>query len=143
MDEQPARDDVREHVRRYDEALAAGDLVAVDAVFRPGPTTSRFGLDEVTYGSDSIAALRRRRPAAPPATFERADERSELELLCDHVGLATTEYRDVTGARRRRTQVWVRDDGGRWCIAHAHLSVERPPGEGPAGPGDRSPGGGR
>ena len=43
---------------RYEAALMANDLAALDALFWPNPLTVRFGPGQNLYGIEAIAAFR-------------------------------------------------------------------------------------
>ena len=51
----------------YERALVIDDIAVLDRYFLDRPETVRFGVGENLFGSEAIAAIRRRRPLAGPA----------------------------------------------------------------------------
>ena len=80
---------------RYEQALVTNDVAALDAIFRADPRTIRYGVAEILYGHDEIAAFRaarspvglarthRRRPSSPPtAAISRWPRRCSTAPPC-------------------------------------------------------------
>lgn len=62
------RAEVSEAFARYEAALQANDVATLNALFRPGAETIRYGIAENLYGHDEIAAFR---GARSPASLVR------------------------------------------------------------------------
>ena len=60
--------EVREAFGRYEEALVANDVPALNAFFRDDPRTIRYGIAENLYGHDEIKAFR---GARSPVVMQR------------------------------------------------------------------------
>ena len=54
--------EVTEAFMRYERALVANDVAALDAMFWNNPKTLRFGIAENLYGYEAIASFRSSRP---------------------------------------------------------------------------------
>ena len=80
--------EVRAAVARYEAALAADDLAALDALFAAGPTTLRADAGGVLVGSERISEFRRGRGGAP------AREVTALHVVVHAPGLATASLRN-------------------------------------------------
>jgi len=62
------RAEVSEAFARYEAALQANAVATLNALFRPGAETIRYGIAENLYGHDEIAAFR---GARSPASLVR------------------------------------------------------------------------
>ena len=58
---------------RYEKALMEDDVTAMDDLFRQAPETVRYGVGEVLYGYDDIAAFRRSRGGSPQRKLGRVE----------------------------------------------------------------------
>jgi Protein of unknown function (DUF3225) len=112
--------EVTEAFHRYERALVANDVEALDTMFWNSPSTLRFGIGENLYGYDAIAAFR---SARPPIDLTRRLDNTVITSYGRDLATANTEFRrvgsDVTG---RQSHVWLRTEGG-WRIAAAHVSL--------------------
>jgi ketosteroid isomerase-like protein len=110
---------VRDAFERYNAALDAGDVAALNGFFRDSPQTVRFGPGENLFGFAEIAAFRsgRWQPGAGARVFER--------VVVSPFGrdFATTNalIRGADGTLSRQSQTWVRGPAG-WQIVAAHVS---------------------
>ena len=105
---------------RYEAALMADDLAAMDALFHDATTTNRFGVGEVLFGSDAIRDFRRGRGGAPPRRLGRV----AITAYGDSAATADAEFfRDGSDRRGRQSQTWVRFADG-WKVVSAHVSLE-------------------
>jgi len=113
---------------RYEAALVANDVDALDALFLPGPDTIRYGIGENLYG---IAAIRAFRKARSPQGLARRLDRTVITTHGPDCAIAATLfYRDsAPGKVGRQMQTWVRTPDG-WRVAAAHVSIiDQPAGE--------------
>lgn len=112
--------DVRAAFDRYEAALMADDVTAMDDLFRQAPETVRYGVGEVLYGYDEIAAFRRARGGSPQRTLGRV----EITTYGDSFATANAEFfREDTDKRGRQSQAWVKFEDG-WKVVSAHVSIE-------------------
>ncbi len=104
----------------YEAALMADDIAAMDALFHDAPTTNRFGVGEVLYGSAEIRAFRKGRGGAPQRRLGR------VSITVYGTGFATADaefFRNGSDRRGRQSQSWVRFADG-WKVVSAHVSLE-------------------
>ena len=105
---------------RYEKALMDDDIQVMDELFRQAPETVRYGVGEVLYGYNEIAAFRRGRGGSP----QRQLGRVEITVYGDDTATANAEFfRDGTDKRGRQSQTWVRFPEG-WKVVSAHVSIE-------------------
>ncbi len=130
--------EVSQAFERYEAALRAHDLAALDAFFWDDRRAVRYGLAEHGYGAETIRAQRRRMAPVWPA---RRLARTVVTAFGRDVATVSTEFvGDDAGRVGRQTQTWVRLAGS-WRVAVAHVSVA---GAADLGPGGRAaPPGGR
>lgn len=110
---------VRAAFDRYEAALLANDVPALDAFFLHRDDTVRYGVSEIQYGIYEIRAFR-----AVQLPFERELERVSIVTYGKEVATASTLfYRpDIPGQVGRQQQTWVFIEGG-WKVAAAHVSM--------------------
>jgi hypothetical protein len=102
---------------RYETALMADDIDALNGFFWDDERTIRYALGVNSYGHGEIEAARRARPAEA-----RSLERTVITTYGTDYGTADTEFtRTKSGRRGRQSQTWVRFDHG-WRITSAHVS---------------------
>jgi Protein of unknown function (DUF3225) len=112
--------EVTEAFMRYEHALVANDVAALDGLFWTSPHTLRFGIGENLYGYDAIAAFRAGRP---PIDLTRRLMNTVITTYGRDMATANTEFQRVGATRTgRQSHVWVRTDQG-WRIAAAHVSL--------------------
>lgn len=112
--------EVRAAFDRYEAALMADDVPAMDDLFRQAPETVRYGVGEVLYGYDEIAAFRRARGGSPQRTLGRV----EIATYGDSFATANAEFfREGADKRGRQSQAWVKFADG-WKVVSAHVSIE-------------------
>jgi hypothetical protein len=105
--------------RAYEAALMADDVAAMDALFHDAPTTNRYGVGEMLYGSDAIRAFRRGRGGSP----QRVLGRVAITTYGDAFATADTEFvREGAARTGRQSQAWVKFADG-WKIVSAHVSL--------------------
>jgi len=111
--------EVRAAFDRYEAALLANDVPALDAFFLQRADTVRYGVSEIQYGIDEIRAFR-----ALQHPFERDLERVSIVTYGKEVATASTLfYRpDFPGQVGRQQQTWVFTEDG-WKVAAAHVSM--------------------
>jgi ketosteroid isomerase-like protein len=112
--------EVTEAFQRYERALVANDVEALDAMFWDNPNTLRFGIAENLYGYEAIASFRSSRP---PIDLTRQLKNTSIVSYGRDFATANTEFQrassTVTG---RQSHVWIRTEDG-WRIAAAHVSL--------------------
>ena len=118
IDRAPIVAEVRAAFARYESALVANDLAALDAFFWDSPSVVRYGANENLYGIDAVRAFRATRS---PAGLARSLANTVITTFGDDFAVASTEF-DRGGAKGRQQQTWVRIHG-RWCIVAAHISM--------------------
>ncbi len=105
---------------RYEAALMADDVPAMDALFHDAPSTVRYGVGEVLYGADAIRAFRQGRGGSPRRRLGR------VAIHCYGRDFATADaefFHDGADRRGRQSQSWVRFTDG-WRVVSAHVSLE-------------------
>jgi hypothetical protein len=126
--------EVTEAFERYERALVANDVAALDAMFWNNPNTLRFGIAENLYGYEAIAAFR---SARSPINLARQLKNTMIVSYGRNFATANTEFQRVgSTVTGRQSHVWVRTELG-WRIAAAHVSLmPAPPREAPRIAGD-------
>jgi 1-carboxybiuret hydrolase subunit AtzH-like protein len=112
---------------RYERALVANDVATLNAIFRADARTIRYGIAEILYGYDEIAAFR---VARSPVGLARACSKTVITTYGSDFAVASTLFhRDTAfGKVGRQMQTWVRFDEG-WRIVAAHVSmIDQPAG---------------
>jgi hypothetical protein len=106
---------------RYEKALDANDVGALDEFFHDDPRTIRYGGAENLYGFAAIAAFR---AARSPAGLTRTLSKTVISTYGrDHAVASTLFHRPSTpGKVGRQMQTWVRLPQG-WRIVAAHVSL--------------------
>ena len=106
--------------QRYERALVANDVEALDALFWNSSKTLRFGIGENLYGYDAIAAFRSNRPTID---LTRQLKNTVIVSYGRDFATANTEFQRVGSTLiGRQSHVWLRTDKG-WRIAAAHVSL--------------------
>ena len=113
--------EVREAFSRYEKALVENDVATLDALFKDGPHTIRYGAAEILYGFGEIAAFRAGRS---PAGLARSLSRTVITTYGRDFAVASTLFHRPTTPGRigRQMQTWVRFPEG-WRVAAAHVSL--------------------
>jgi len=114
--------EVREAFERYEQALMANDVAALDGFFRNDPRTIRYGVAENLYGFSEIAAFRAARSSVG---LSRTLSKTMISTYGRDFAVASTLFqRPSAGAGRigRQMQTWVRFPDG-WFVVAAHVSV--------------------
>jgi hypothetical protein len=106
---------------RYERALVANDVAALDVMFHDNPRTIRYGGGENLYGYAEIEAFRAARSAAGLA---RSLSRTVITTYGRDHAVASTLFRRVStpGKIGRQMQTWVRFPQG-WRVVAAHVSL--------------------
>jgi len=111
--------------QKYEEALVANDVAALQGFFWNSPRAIRFGVTEELYGADAITRFRQGRVIN---FSERRSVRQEVVTFGSDLGITTLEFTlNVAGQSRagRQTQVWARVEEQGWRIVSAHISSKR------------------
>jgi hypothetical protein len=104
---------------RYERALMANDVAALNQIFRADPRTIRYGVGENLYGHAAIAGFR---AARSPVGLARTLSRTVITTYGRDVGVASTLVHRTPGKIGRQMQTWVRFPDG-WHVVAAHVSV--------------------
>jgi hypothetical protein len=106
---------------RYEQALVANDVAALNAFFRDDPRTIRYGAGEILYGYDQIKAFR---AARSPVALGRTLSRTVITTYGRDFAVAATLYErpSAPGKTGRQMQTWVRFPEG-WRVVAAHVSL--------------------
>ena len=117
--------EVTEAFGRYEKALIANDVPALDAFFWNNPRVVRFALHDNGYGFEAIARSRR---ARGPIDLARRLQNTVITTFGRDFATANTEFRRADSGREgRQSQTWVRTAEG-WKVVSAHVSWLVPPG---------------
>ena len=113
--------EVTEQFARYEKALVSNDVAVLGELFRNDPRTLRYGIGEILYGYEAIAAFRAAR--SPVGLMRRTDRTVITTYGRDTAVASTLFYRDsLPGRVGRQMQTWVRFPEG-WKIVAAHVSI--------------------
>jgi hypothetical protein len=106
---------------RYEKALVANDVAALDALFHDDPRTIRYGGAENLHGYAAIEAFR---AARSPAGLARTLSKTVITSYGrDYAVASTLFHRDTSpGKVGRQMQTWVRFPQG-WRVVAGHVSV--------------------
>ena len=104
---------------RYERALMANDVAALNGIFRDDERTIRYGAGENLYGHAAIAGFR---AARSPLGLARTLSRTVITTYGRDVGVASTLYHRTPGKIGRQMQTWVRFPDG-WHVVAAHVSM--------------------
>ncbi|MGH6645380.1 oxalurate catabolism protein HpxZ [Aquabacterium sp.] len=105
---------------RYEDALMANDVDALNAYFWASPCTTRYGIADRQVGHEALVAYRKT-VSAPDYTRQLHDVR--ITAFGADMAVAMTEFtRSDTPLRGFQTQTWVRFSDG-WKIVSAHVSM--------------------
>ena len=105
--------------RRYEAALLAADAAALDELFWNDARVIRYGVEEILYGHEAIAAFNARRRLNP----ERVLADTVVTSFGADFATASTLFTDVPeGKIGRQMQSWARTSDG-WRVVAAHVSV--------------------
>ena len=117
--------EVRAAFERYEQALVANDVTALDAMFHADARTIRYGGGENLYGHGEIATFR---AARSPLGLARTLSRTVITAYGrDHAIASTLFHRaSMPGKVGRQMQTWVRFPQG-WRIVAASVSAIEPP----------------
>jgi hypothetical protein len=105
---------------RYERALVANDMAALDQLFWISPFTLRYGVAQNLYGYDAIANFRATRP---PINMTRRLMNTVITAYGRDFATANTEFqREGSTVTGRQSHVWLGTTEG-WRIAAAHVSL--------------------
>ena len=112
---------VRTAFERYEDALVANDVAALDAMFHDDARTIRYGGAENLYGYQAIEAFR---AARSPAGLARTLSKTVITTYGRDHAVASTLFRRAStpGKVGRQMQTWVRFPQG-WRVVAAHVSL--------------------
>ena len=105
----------------YERALMSDDLVTLDRLFAPGPTTLRGDAQGLLVGHDQISAFRGSRGGAP----KRRIVQTHVQTIDDDHALVVAVTELERGGRGQQTQLWARTADG-WVVTAAHVAVPGP-----------------
>ena len=117
--------EVRAAFDRYEKALTTNDVTVLDETFHVDPRTIRYGMAEILYGHDEIAAFR---AARSPVGLARRISRTVITTYGRDFAVASTLFHRATlpGKVGRQMQTWVRFPEG-WRVVAAHVSLIEEP----------------
>ena len=106
---------------RYEKALMANDVDALQSLFWNSSHTIRYGIGENLYGYDEIGAFRAGRS---PVGLARTLSRTVITTYGRDFATASTLFHRATvpGKVGRQMQSWARTPDG-WRVVAAHVSV--------------------
>jgi ketosteroid isomerase-like protein len=106
---------------RYEQALVANDVAALDALFHDDARTIRYGGSENLYGFHEIEAFR---AARSPVGLARTLSKTVITTYGRDCAVASTLFRRTStpGKIGRQMQTWVRFAEG-WRVVAAHVSL--------------------
>ena len=105
---------------RYEKALMANDVTALNAFFWKDRLTLRFGVGENLYGYDAIAAYRQGNTGGSP---QRVLKNTVITTYGRDYATANTEFQRIGSQKSgRQSQTWLRFPEG-WRIVSAHVSL--------------------
>ena len=106
---------------RYEKALTTNDVAVLEDTFRADPRTIRYGVTEILYGHDEIAAFRAARSATG---LNRTTSKTVITTYGRDFAVASTLFHRATmpGKVGRQMQTWVRFPDG-WHVVAAHVSL--------------------
>jgi hypothetical protein len=106
---------------RYEKALVTNDVAVLDRIFRDDARTIRYGVTEILYGFDAIAAFR---AARAPVGLARTTSKTVITAYGRDFAVASTLFHRATmpGKVGRQMQTWVRFPEG-WRVVAAHVSA--------------------
>jgi hypothetical protein len=106
---------------RYEKALMANDVDALQSLFWNSSHTIRYGIAENLYGYDEIGAFRAGRS---PVGLARTLSRTVITTYGRDFATASTLFHRATapGKVGRQMQSWARTPEG-WRVVAAHVSV--------------------
>lgn len=114
--------EMAEAFARYEEALLANDIEGLNALFWDHALTLRYGVAELLYSFEEIAAFRR---ARGPVDQQRLLRNTRITTFGWDFATANTEFIPQGTARAghigRQSQTWLRTRDG-WRIVGAHVS---------------------
>jgi hypothetical protein len=113
--------EVRAAFDRYEKALVTNDVAVLDDTFRADKRTIRYGMAEILYGHDEIAAFR---AARSPVGLMRTISKTVISSYGRDFAVASTLFHRDTmpGKVGRQMQTWVRFPEG-WRVVAAHVSL--------------------
>jgi len=113
--------EVQAAFERYEQALVANDVAALDAMFHDDPRTIRYGGTENLYGFQEIEAFR---AARSPVGLARTLSKTAITTYGRDHAVASTLFRRASapGKIGRQMQTWVRFAEG-WRVVAAHVSL--------------------
>jgi len=110
---------VRVQFERYEAALLAHDIDAINSFFLDSAVTVRLGVAEHGYGMEAIRIYRQR---AEPVHPQRRLQHTVITTIGSQAASVCTEFvapnADMIG---RQTQTWALTSSG-WKIVAAHVS---------------------
>lgn len=112
--------DIRACFERYEQALMANDVAALNAYFWQDPRVTRYGIGDRQHGHDALVAYRQ---SVPAPTFTRELHEVRINTWGTDMAVVMCEFtRSDSDLRGFQTQTWVRLPEG-WKIVSAHVSM--------------------
>jgi ketosteroid isomerase-like protein len=114
-------DEIAELSDRYEAALLANDVEAMNDAFWRDEGVLRFGIADRQRGFDEIVVWRA--DATPVPADRRITSRVVAELAPGVVAVDLTFVNGSAPGTGRQSQTWVRTNDG-WRIVRAHVSMQ-------------------
>ena len=113
--------EVQAEFARYERALVANDVDALDSFFHKDARSIRYGGGENLYGYKEIEAFR---AARSPIGLDRTTSKTVITTYGRDFAVTSTLFHRPTmiGKVGRQMQTWVRFAEG-WRVVAAHVSV--------------------
>ncbi|HEX5311480.1 oxalurate catabolism protein HpxZ [Aquabacterium sp.] len=112
--------EVRACFDRYEQALMANDVQALNDFFWQDPRVTRYGIADRQHGHDELVAYRQ---SVPAPQFTRQLHAIRISTWARDMAVVMCEFtRSDTELRGFQTQTWARLPNG-WKIVSAHVSM--------------------
>jgi hypothetical protein len=117
--------EVQAEFARYERALMANDVAALDSFFHKDARSIRYGGAENLYGYKEIEAFR---AARSPIGLDRTTSKTVITTYGRDFAVASTLFHrpSMVGKVGRQMQTWVRFPEG-WRVVAAHVSIINEP----------------
>lgn len=109
--------ELTEQFNRYQQALIDYDVAVLNELFWHNSLTVRYGVGEIHYGYDEIAAYR---STCAPEDLKQDVSKSVVTSYGHDAATTNIEF-GRAGRKGRQSQTWIRMPEG-WRIVTAHVS---------------------
>lgn len=120
IDQAVVHDEIRICFERYEQALMANDVQALNDFFWQDARVTRYGIADRQCGHEELVAYRQ---SVPPPDFTRQLHGVRINTWGADMAVVMCEFtRSDTDLRGFQTQTWARLPEG-WKIVSAHVSM--------------------